>query len=62
MTIVWGVKAQGNGWSSGHVLVPRTGKIYDVQLKLSADGKSLAVRGYSGTPMLGKTQTWRRDQ
>ena len=65
MTIMWGVESrqsENGNWGGGQILIPRTGSIYNVQLKLSADGESLLVRGYTGTPLFGKTQTWLRVQ
>jgi uncharacterized protein (DUF2147 family) len=47
-------------WSGGDILDPENGKTYRVRLKPIDDGKRLEVRGYIGTPMLGRTQTWQR--
>lgn len=61
MTIMWGVKADGdNDWAGGQILDPGKGKIYKVKLSLADNGEKLDVRGYIGMPMLGRTQTWLR--
>lgn len=61
MTIMWGLKPQGaNVWSGGQILDPKNGKIYDLKMTLSPDGKTLTVRGFIGFSMLGRTQTWIR--
>ncbi|HET9819246.1 MAG TPA: DUF2147 domain-containing protein [Rhodanobacteraceae bacterium] len=61
MTIMWGVKKDGdNEWSGGQILDPGKGKTYRVKLTLKDDGQKLDVRGYIGMPMLGRTQTWIR--
>jgi len=31
-------------------------------MSLSADGKSLKVRGFIGVSLIGRTQTWLREQ
>jgi uncharacterized protein (DUF2147 family) len=43
----------------GHILDPRNGSIYDVQLNLDSHG-NLALRGFIGIPLFGETQTWTR--
>jgi uncharacterized protein (DUF2147 family) len=59
INFIWGLKDQGNGvWSGGHILDPKTGKIY--KLKLTVEGNKLLVRGYIGMSILGRTQTWVR--
>ncbi len=63
MTIIDGVKQddeENTLFDGGHILDPRTGKIYKVRLKTIDGGKKLDVRGYIGTPFLGRTQTWIR--
>ena len=63
MTIIKGVK-QSEGdkamWDGGEILDPNNGKTYKVRLIPVDGGKTLAVRGYIGAPMLGRTQTWVR--
>lgn len=47
-------------WDGGSILDPENGKTYKVRLSPSDDGKLLDVRGYIGTPLIGRTQTWVR--
>ena len=49
-------------WEGGNILDPNNGKIYKLKLTPVEGGKKLEVRGYIGTPMLGRTQTWVRVQ
>jgi uncharacterized protein (DUF2147 family) len=63
MTILRGIKPEAGDkgtWAGGDILDPNNGKVYKVLLKLVDGGKKLDVRGYIGTPMLGRTQTWLR--
>ncbi len=60
MTILWGVKKDGEVWDGGHILDPNNGKIYKVKLTPKDNGGKLDVRGYIGMPLLGRTQTWIR--
>ena len=62
MTILWGLKRQNDGWGGGEILDPKNGKIYRCKMSLSADGNSLRVRGFIGVSLLGRTQTWQREQ
>lgn len=47
-------------WEGGEILDPDNGKIYRLKLTLSPDGRKLDVRGYIGTPLFGRSQTWTR--
>ena len=47
-------------WTGGLILDPAAGKTYKVRLKTTDGGKKLDVRGYIGSPMFGRTQTWIR--
>lgn len=47
-------------WIGGDILDPNNGKVYKVRIKPVDGGKKLEVRGYIGTPLLGRTQTWIR--
>jgi uncharacterized protein (DUF2147 family) len=63
MTIINDVKQdaeESNVWAGGLILDPAKGSTYKVRLKVIDGGKKLEVRGYIGTPMLGRTQTWIR--
>ena len=63
MTIMRSVKQSAddkNVFEGGDILDPNNGKVYRVKLKLIDNGSKLDVRGYIGTPMLGRTQTWIR--
>ena len=63
MTIIRNMK-QSYGdkavFEGGDVLDPNNGKVYSAKLTLVEGGKKLDVRGYVGTPLLGRTQTWQR--
>lgn len=59
LEFVWGLKFDGEKWSGGYILDPRTGKIYRCQIKVVSDNK-INVHGYIGLPILGITQTWIR--
>ena len=61
MTILWGLKKEGDGWSGGEILDPKNGKTYRAKMNLSEDGRSLKVRGYIGVSLIGRTQTWLRE-
>jgi uncharacterized protein (DUF2147 family) len=61
MTILW-MQQQGNAVISGEILDPETGKVYHGTMTLSPDGKSLKLRGYIGIPLIGRTQTWLRQE
>ncbi len=62
MTIITGMKKDGDGWAGGEILDPNNGKVYRSQMKLVEGGKKLEVRGYIGVPLLGRTQTWLREE
>jgi len=60
MTIMWGLKKDGDEWSGGQILDPAKGKIYKVNLKLVDGGKKLDVHGYIGFSLIGRSQEWVR--
>jgi uncharacterized protein (DUF2147 family) len=62
MTILWGLKKDGDAWTGGEILDPNNGKVYRCKMTLSADGKSLDVRGFIGISLIGRTQTWLRQE
>lgn len=62
MTILWGVSKDGDVWDGGKILDPKNGKVYKVKLTLKDGGQQLDVHGYIGFALLGRSQTWDRQQ
>ena len=61
LRILTGLKADGNNrWRDGKLVDPESGKVYSGKLTLSDNGQSLDLRGYVGTPLFGRSQTWQR--
>ncbi|MBK7906548.1 MAG: DUF2147 domain-containing protein [Gemmatimonadetes bacterium] len=60
MVILSGLRWDGEAWSGGEVLDPDTGKTYRATARVAPDGKSLALRGFIGVALLGRTQRWVR--
>lgn len=59
LTIIKGMKKNGNEYEGGKILDPKNGKSY--HCKITLDGKDkLIVRGYIGIPLFGRSQTWIR--
>ncbi|MEN4984091.1 DUF2147 domain-containing protein [Acinetobacter modestus] len=49
-----------NEYIDGKIFDPVSGNIYKGRIKLAKDGNRLILRGYLGTSMLGRNQTWIR--
>ncbi|BCM06325.1 DUF2147 domain-containing protein [Ralstonia nicotianae] len=63
LTILKDLKKTGdNEWAGGNILAPENGKVYSAKMSLSEDGRKLNVRGFLGISLLGRTQTWVREQ
>jgi uncharacterized protein (DUF2147 family) len=62
MTILWGLKKQGDEYQGGAILDPESGNVYRAMMKLDGQGGKLSVRGFIGFALLGRTQTWVRDE
>lgn len=61
MTFLWGLKPDSSDtWAGGAILDPKNGKIYNAKVTLTDGGQRLRVRGFIGTPLLGRTQIWLR--
>lgn len=61
LTLVSGLVRKTDGeWESGEIYSTRDGKSYSLEVK-TIGPTELAVRGYVGLSLFGKTQTWRRD-
>lgn len=62
LTILSGLAKEGDQYGGGQILDPDNGKTYRSLLRLIENGKKLEVRGYIGTPLLGRSQTWVREE
>ena len=62
MTILTGLKKDGDEWTGGEILDPNNGKVYKAKAKLVEGGRKLDVRGFIGIALVGRTQTWIREQ
>lgn len=62
MVIVSGLKKDGSEYNGGEILDPNNGKVYRSKMKMADGGKKLEVRGYIGVPLLGRSQTWLRQE
>jgi len=60
MTILTGLKKDGDAWTGGEILDPNNGKVYRARVTLADGGRKLDVRGFIGFAVLGRTQTWLR--
>jgi uncharacterized protein (DUF2147 family) len=61
MTILDGLRREGDVWSGGTILDPDTGKVYSATIGLQGSGEKLNVRGYIGISLFGRSQTWMRE-
>ena len=62
MTIINDMKKDDDGWDGGQILDPENGKLYKCKMHLEDGGQKLVVRGYIGISLLGRSQTWIRQQ
>jgi len=62
LIILSGLRKDGEAYTGGQILDPQNGKVYTSKVQLSDDGKKLDVRGYIGVPVLGRSQTWLRQE
>ncbi|MBL7542379.1 MAG: DUF2147 domain-containing protein [Bdellovibrionaceae bacterium] len=63
LDILWGLKKDSDAkWSGGEIMDPKKGKIYSCKMEVIDDGKKLRVRGFLGFSLLGRTQTWERQE
>lgn len=62
MTILSGLRKDGDAWGGGEILDPKNGKVYRAKVSLAEGGRKLDVRGFVGLAAFGRTQTWLREQ
>ena len=52
----------GREFSGGEILDPDTGWVYRCRFTVEDGGKKLLVRGFLGISLLGRSQTWYREE
>ena len=62
LAVLSGLTKEGEEYVGGQILDPDNGKVYRSKVRLTDNGKKLDVRGYIGVPMLGRSQTWVRQE
>lgn len=62
LTVLWGLVKSGDEYENGEILDPENGKIYRARMRLEGDGDKLEVRGFIGISLLGRSQTWIREE
>lgn len=64
MTILQGFvrKDQTDEYDGGSVLDPHNGKTYKGRITLVDNGRKLSLRGYIGISLIGRSQTWVREE
>ena len=62
LVIITGLKKDGDEYVGGQILDPDNGKVYSSKVRLTDGGSKLTVRGYIGVPLLGRSQTWLRQE
>lgn len=61
LLILRGLQREGETYSGGDILDPETGGVYQCNFHLAAGGRKLIVRGYIGFALIGRSQTWLRE-
>ena len=62
MKILWGLVQNGEAWEKGEILDPKNGKTYSCKVRVSPDGTKMEVRGFIGLSVIGRSQTWIREE
>jgi uncharacterized protein (DUF2147 family) len=62
MTIITGMKPDGEQWAAARSSIRTTARSTAAKMKLLDGGESSNVRGFIGTPLLGRSQTWLREE
>ncbi len=60
LIIIRNIQSKDGEYAGGDILDPDTGTIYRCKFHLDQDGTRLIVRGYIGISLLGRSQTWQR--
>ena len=59
LTVIKGLRKDGNEYYGGYILDPKHGKLYKCYITTDGPDK-LKIRGYIGISLIGRTQYWYR--
>ncbi len=59
LTVIKGLTKEGDEYTNGKILDPKSGRLYQCFIALE-DHDKLKVRGYIGISFLGRSQIWER--
>jgi len=62
MVVMRNMKKRGTEYVGGDILDPDTGLVYRCKFTLADGGRKLVVRGFIGISLLGRSQTWIREE
>jgi uncharacterized protein (DUF2147 family) len=60
LQFIRGLHQDGESWTGGEILDPKTGEVYRCTLRVIDGGEKLLVRGFLGISLFGRSQTWKR--
>jgi uncharacterized protein (DUF2147 family) len=60
LIIIRNIRSKDGEYAGGDILDPDTGTVYRCKFHLDQNGSHLIVRGYIGISLLGRSQTWQR--
>jgi uncharacterized protein (DUF2147 family) len=60
LLIIRNVTLRDGEYGGGDILDPESGSVYRCKFHLEKDGTILVVRGFIGISLLGRSQTWQR--
>src|ERR1017187_8244800 len=60
LIIIRNIRSKDGEYACGDILDPDTGTLYRCKFHLDQNGSRLIVRGYIGISLLGRSQTWQR--
>jgi uncharacterized protein (DUF2147 family) len=61
LVLMRNVRLDKGKYGGGDIVDPNTGSAYGCSFALEDEGKTLAVRGYLGVSLFGRTQKWLRE-
>jgi uncharacterized protein (DUF2147 family) len=62
LIIMRNMKLADGEYAGGDILDPRSGSVYGCKFWLEQGGMRLVVRGFIGISLLGRSQTWTREE